>query len=414
MDSTVKKKKKSNVERLFARYKTYEGAPGSPEQWAWQADKVLKPKAGGNLAILGLVALPATLEELKSIRRKVMREVHPDLGGSEEQAAKINAAFDQLAKLFPDTSKVFTEVKGLVNPPRCTGNVTKESSNHVAELKIDGERFLLYIGFDPYGRRDGNTILSRHKSSSDGRYSDRSENVPHITEKQYPSNKGTVLDGEIFLDSFEHTASIMGSISGEAIDKQRTRKLVYHVFDIPFHNGRDIRSLPLRERRAILEQVVAELNNPHIQLVTQYTSGFDAVFSEVTSKGGEGLIIKNLGSTYGNEWAKLKKSFDISCFVTGYRMGKDENYIGSFSVGVYEGSNLLEIGFVSGYACLESDIDKYVGKVIDVFAYEFTKQNKLRMPTFHRFRSDLNPEDCTVEKLKEDFTKIKKSRTKMV
>jgi ATP-dependent DNA ligase len=417
---TIKKKKKSNAERLFASYKTYEGEPGSPDQWAAQA-RLLRPALGSSssLAVLGLSSMPSTIDELKKIRRKVMLENHPDRGGTDKVAAAINNAYDQISKLIATLKPVAVrppqKASGLIVPPRCTGDKTKETKNHVAELKLDGERFLLYIGFDPYSRNAlPNTILSRHKSTADQAFTDRSGNVPHITENLYPSLKGTVLDGEIFLKNFETTASIMSSTEAEALDKQTSQKLVYYVFDIPVYKGEDIRSKPLSERKKILSEVIKEMNNPHVKPITEYRSDFEKAFKEITTKGGEGLIIKDLRSGYGQEWAKLKKSFDISCIVTGYRMGKDKDYIGSFEVSVYKGKDLIDIGFVSGYACLEKDVDKYMGKVVDVFAHEFTKQQKLRMPTFHRFRNDLNPEDCTLEKLKEDFTKIKSSREKLV
>ena len=412
---TVKKKKKSNAERLFSRYQTYEGEPGSPEQWANQAKTLLRSNTGGSLSILGLSSMPSSLDELKRIRRTVMMSIHPDRGGSDKEAAEINAAYDKLAKIFtlatPRPTPVdATKAKGLVTPPRCTGDKTAETPNHIAELKLDGERFILYLGFDPYGRNKfPNTILSRHKSTYDGTHTDRSGNVPHITNVSYASLNATVLDGEIFLKDFDTTASIMGSNEAEALDKQKPQKLVYYVFDIPFYKGEDIRKKPLSERKQILAQVVSEMNNPHVQLIPEYKKDFMKAFTDITSNGGEGLIVKDIRSGYGQEWAKLKKSFDVSCIVTGYRMGKDKDYIGSFAVSVYDGSNLLEVGFVSGYACLEKDIDKYMGKVIDVYAHELTKQKKLRMPTFHRFRTDLNPEDCTFEKLCDDFTKIKSS-----
>lgn len=96
-------KKKKNRDRLFARYKTYNSGPaGSAEQWARQAEKVLKPHAGGNLEILGLTALPETISDLKKARRKAMLQVHPDLGGSEEEAAKINRAYDELVAQIKD------------------------------------------------------------------------------------------------------------------------------------------------------------------------------------------------------------------------------------------------------------------------------------------------------------------------
>lgn len=100
-DEIDKEKKKKNAQRVFDRYKRYsEGPAGSPERWAQQAEKVLKPVAGSNLALLGLTAMPETLKELKAARRKAMLANHPDRGGDETTAAAINRAYDQLAKHF--------------------------------------------------------------------------------------------------------------------------------------------------------------------------------------------------------------------------------------------------------------------------------------------------------------------------
>jgi ATP-dependent DNA ligase len=239
-----------------------------------------------------------------------------------------------------------------------------------------------------------------------GVYTDRSASVPYITQDAYPSDyTGTVLDGEVFFESFEKTASIMSS--GDI-----SQKITYYVFDIPVFKGKDIRKLSLRERRRFLETTVKELNNPHIKIVEQYTGNFEAKFNEVTSQGGEGLIIKDLRCAYGQEWAKLKKSASVSCIVTGYRMGKNKPYIGSFAVSVYHNDKLLEVGYVSGFTCLEQDVKQYYGKVCDLYAYELTKADKLRMPTFHRFRDDINPQDCTLQKLKDDFSRTLSARSK--
>lgn len=51
------------------------------------------------IADQGLTALPETISLLKKARRKAMRKVHPDLGGTDEDAAKINRAYDDLGSL---------------------------------------------------------------------------------------------------------------------------------------------------------------------------------------------------------------------------------------------------------------------------------------------------------------------------
>jgi hypothetical protein len=100
-DEKEKERKKKSAQRVFDRYKRYKDGPaGSPDQWARQAENVLKPVAGGNLALLGLSEMPETIKELKAARRKAMLANHPDRGGDETKAAAINRAYDQLAKHF--------------------------------------------------------------------------------------------------------------------------------------------------------------------------------------------------------------------------------------------------------------------------------------------------------------------------
>lgn len=397
---------------FWDRYKKYEGERGNPDQWRKQAEAMVALLDGSvdHLAALNLSQMPSTIDELKKARNRAALAAHPDRGGTDAKQAAVNKAYEVLAVRFdtkPTTQqKPVTKSDKVVDPPRCVGINTTEYPDAVAELKIDGERFMLYINFDPYNPdKTSSTILSRHKGVS-GVYTDRSSSVPYITQDEYPSEyTGTVFDGEVFFDSFEKTASLMSS--GDI-----SQKVTYYVFDIPFYQGNDIRKLPLRERRKYLEAAVKDLNNPHIKIVEQYTRDFDTKFNEVTSQGGEGLIIKDLRCAYGQEWAKLKKSASISAIVTGYRMGKNKPYIGSFAVSVYHSGKLIEIGYVSGFTCLESDAQQYYGRVCDLYAYELTKANKLRMPTFHRFRDDINAEDITLDKLKSDFKQVRNNRDK--
>jgi len=399
------------IKKLFDRYKTYEGERGSPAQWAAAARQVYQPASGSSLLILGLTGIPASLAELKKARREAMLTAHPDkMGGSEETAKKINQAYEKLVNLIPNTVPVNSVEpapmpSGLVQPPRCVDDVPSIiDHNHIGELKLDGERFVLYIGHDPYERREGNTFLSRHKSKVDGRFGDRTDNIPHITGPHYKNLHMTKLDGEIYHTDLATTGSIMRSDPSVAIQKQNDiGKATYFVFDIPFHNGKDLRQLPLNERRKILFGVLEEMNNPYIKPIEFRASGIEKYFQEVAGKGGEGIVIKDLRCGYGQGWAKMKKSSDVSCVVTGFR--QEEHSI-SLAVSVFDDGKAVEVGFVPGF----DDIDKYLGRVMDIFAFELTKNGKLRSPSFNRFRDDVNPEECTLEKLKGDMKKIKNNR----
>ena len=418
------KKKRSSAERLFARYKTYEGERGSPEQWRAEArEMAVRFSSPNNLSLLGLESIPTSLDELKAARRKAMMTAHPDRGGNADDAARINAAYSSLEHLVHrPLPKWHGTPIGLVDPPRCTGSLPTnlDDPNWVFELKMDGWRFQYYIGFDPYGRNPlANTLLSRYKGN-DGRYTDRSENVPHLTSVSYSGHEKTVLDGECFHTDLDTTASIMGSTPHEAEEKQRTLgPATFWAFDISFHRGVDVRHRPLSERRELLLLVLAELNNPHVKAMPQYKGDIQAKFDEVTARGGEGLVGKRLNSTYGQGWAKMKKAYDVSCIITGYRPGQKalEGQVGSVALSVYKDGQLVEIGFASGMInavreAMTADFNSYLGRVVDVFCHEVTKDGKLRSPTWHRLRPDVNAEECTIEKLRGDMSKTRSNRNK--
>lgn len=123
----------------------------------------------------------------------------------------------------------------LCEPSRCTAKLPDNINDQflIAEEKLDGSRYILYIGDCPYKRRAGNTILSRRYSVTDNKLIDKTDNIPHITSLCYNSLYGTVLDGEIMGNTFLDTNSIMNSLPNESIQKQKERGcLKYYVFDI--------------------------------------------------------------------------------------------------------------------------------------------------------------------------------------
>ena len=309
----------------------------------------------------------------------------------------------------------------LLQPSRCTADlpVDLDAEHLVAEIKLDGSRYMMYIQCDPYGRQSNNALLSRRISSVDSKNVDKTDNVPQITSPVYTGLEGTVLDGEMFLKDFPTTQSVMGSGSALAQAKQKDiGQLNYFVFDVPVFRGVDIRGRPLSERRKVLETVVARLNNPNIKCVPQWRGDIEENFRKVVSAGGEGLIVKDLRMGYGTGWAKMKKSYDTSCVVTGFKPGngKYTGMVGALAVSVFdENGKLKEVGYASGFSDeirreMTHNWEKFNGAVVDIYAQELSKDCRLRHPTFFRFREDLEPNVCTLEKLKADLSKKLKSK----
>jgi bifunctional non-homologous end joining protein LigD len=313
----------------------------------------------------------------------------------------------------------------ILNPSRCTAKLGDdlEKSHFVSEEKIDGSRYLLYIGCDPYERQPTNALLSRRVSVVDQKHVDRTHNLPHVTSWNYLGLVGTVLDGEVTAKDFLSTNSIMNSAPREAVRKQAIiGNCDYRVFDVLFFRGLDVRSRPLSERRLILEAIVKRMQNENVKMIPQIPFDHNAHFNRIVNQGGEGIVIKDSRMAYGVGWCKMKKSYDVSCIVSGFKPGngKYSNSIGSIALSVYHDDTLVEIGFASGFDDkIREDMrvrpEFYMGRVVDVFIHEIqdskrSKDNpvgRCRHPTFYRFRDDLDAGECTSEKLWKDIAAAK-------
>lgn len=299
-----------------------------------------------------------------------------------------------------------------IPPSRCTGTFREEyldSPDWVAEPKLDGGRYMLYLDTDGkvylYSRRDFPRI-------------DKSANVPHFA-RAFPALEETVLDGEVMLPNqtkLGDTTGILNSLPAKAIARQQTEGFLrYNVFDILFFCGKDVRQEPLVARRQILEAAVSMMGNPYIVAVPQH-SDKDRLFREILAAGGEGTVLKNLNSPYGVNWVKNKRVADFSVIISGYKpgQGKYADTLGAVAVSVYKDDNLVEVGFASGMTDAErNDIwahrEEYLGRVIDISAQEVTKDGRMRHPRWLRFRDDVSPETLTFQKLLDDAKNARKA-----
>lgn len=311
-------------------------------------------------------------------------------------------------------------------PAKARAKLPKElTDQYVCEEKFDGSRYLLYIGFNPYDDESGSsTFLSQYESSKDGLYVNKARNVPHITADFDPAMRYTVLDGEATLPGYKFydLNGLMNSLPDRAWDLQEEKGLIqYNVFDCLAFRGSIITDQPLLTRRAKMCVAAGMIANKHIQIVPQWgNTAVERYFEKVVLAGGEGLIIKDTQTVYGKGWSKMKKSFDVSCIVMGFKPGtkKYEGQMGALQLGVYDDYSLKalatdkpelrEVGFASGMddALRQHITDhpfEYLHHVVDIHAQELTDAGRLRHPTFIRFRDDVSPESITLEKLREDF-----------
>jgi len=199
----------------------------------------------------------------------------------------------------------------------------------------------------------------------------------------------------------------------------------YHVFDILWLNGRNVTTLPIEERRALLKSLPFEGPMRRVELVE------DARPWELASREGwEGVIAKRRGSPYehrrSKHWLKMKceasQEFVVGGFTDpqGARIG-----LGALLIGYYEHSDLvfagkIGTGFDSGLLLdlrrrldaielPESPFTKATGLprmrahwvrpeiVAQVAFIEWTAHGKLRHPRLVGVRADKDARDVTRE-----------------
>jgi bifunctional non-homologous end joining protein LigD len=325
-----------------------------------------------------------------------------------------------------------------------------ESCDWSAEEKFDGHRGLLHLGCD----LDRAYLTGRRPTKeSNGLLSEKAENVPHLWQTAQDQADlhdigYTVFDGEILVEGTDIVgpgSSKVQSVMGTSPEKALLRfkegiVATYVIFDILFWNGEDIRSKPLSERRKLALEAALKLGlvNPRAPYATARALGMYARLAGVAHKehglkrfydaivnaGGEGLILKRDAAAYGEDWIKVKKEYTVDVIIWGFseaeatsvKKGETEatatkyaGQIGAVEFGVYlpDGVTKVRIGEASGMddakrLDFSNNREKYIGRAIEVKANEFTGK-ALRHPRFIQFRDDLNPTDCTLEKLKRDM-----------
>ena len=199
-----------------------------------------------------------------------------------------------------------------------------KSGDWVYEVKHDGYRMLARISKDVrLFTRSGNDWTSK---------------LPHLAEAvEKLGLKDTWLDGEIVVPGADGRASFQALQN--AFDAGADTKIVYYVFDAPFLDGKDMRQLTLRERKAKLKRVFE--NTKNIRFSDDLTGSAQEVLDHACKLKLEGLIGKQADSVYvagrTKSWIKLKCRLRQDFVIVGYTPPKGSRQgFGALLVGVYD------------------------------------------------------------------------------
>ena len=199
----------------------------------------------------------------------------------------------------------------------------------------------------------------------------------------------------------------------------------YHVFDILWLNGRGVTSLPLEERRALLQELPFTSPLQRVALLDD-----DKPWERACREGWEGVIAKRRGSPYehrrSKHWLKMKCEASQELVVGGFTDPQGARVgLGALLVGYYDGDDFVFAGKIgTGFdtkllldlrqrldalAQTHSPFTKAKGLprlrahwvqpaiIVQVGFIEWTVHGKLRHPRLLGVRFDKNPREVVRE-----------------
>lgn len=209
------------------------------------------------------------------------------------------------------------------------------------EIKWDGFRALATIDADAsvkLASRNAKDLLSKFPELGDIGAAFRSLPI--------------VVDGEIVALDAEGRSSfqrLQNRIAGKGAPRRaRGEDVTYAAFDVLFADGRDLRELPLEERKEILESLIVP--GHHVIYSKHVIGDGTKLFALAEKRGLEGIMAKRRDAEYESgrrtrTWLKIKthkrQEFVVGGFTdpAGSRKG-----FGALIVGYYQKSKLIYAG----------------------------------------------------------------------
>lgn len=187
---------------------------------------------------------------------------------------------------------------------------------------------------------------------NNGKVDLKSRNDKLFNNKFYPVydsikawNINAVVDGEIVVIK-DDGQSDFGSLQNWR--SEADGELIYYVFDLLWLDGKDLTSLPLFQRRALLKEIVPA------QGIIRFSENFESsgteFFSTARRLGLEGIIAKKTDSVYQpgertRDWLKIKTNKRQEVVIGGYTQNEDSGKpFSALLVGVYDHKKLLYTG----------------------------------------------------------------------
>lgn len=203
------------------------------------------------------------------------------------------------------------------------------------EFKLDGYRV--------QARKDGSSVRMLTRKGLD--WTDRFESVASEV-AALPVEKVT-LDGEMVVLAKDGTTSFADLQASFQPGAKHHR--TYFCFDVLHVNGRNVRDLPLVERKAMLADLLAGSDEHLLRVSEHVEADGKKVFEKASELHAEGIVSKKSAGHYlsgrSNDWLKVKCLLEQEFVIGGYTLPSNEiRGVGALLLGYYDNGKLIYAG----------------------------------------------------------------------
>lgn len=330
-------------------------------------------------------------------------------------AKQLSSNSKKIKKISPPKSaipaSIHPQLATLVNQPPA-------GDQWLHEIKFDGYRLLCVIN------KKKIKWMTRNQKDWTKKFSALTKAIRELTIAT------AILDGEVVAIN-EHEQFDFQLLQN-SINEHNTTQLVYYVFDIIYHDGVDLTTKPLLERKHLLQQLITNKNMTLVRYSEHIIGNGKVVFEKACQIGLEGIISKRTNSPYVQKrtrfWLKSKCLKRQEFVVGGFTKPRGERqHFGSLLLGVYatDKNKLSYCGHVGTgfseatlkmlaqvlskhktthmpFAKRPPDINNVTWIkpeiIVEVEFSGWTQDKVLRHPSFKGIRSDKPPKEIVVEK----------------
>jgi bifunctional non-homologous end joining protein LigD len=220
---------------------------------------------------------------------------------------------------------------GFVQPALATSIGKVPSGDRwIHEIKFDGYRVQVHLA------NEAVQIFTRRGHDWTHRFKKVAHDAWHI------KAASAVIDGEVVVPAADGTTDF--SVLQNELKGQST-KIVLVAFDLLYLNGRDLRKLPLHQRKAELKKIIAGAD---IQFSESFEVDGPEMLAHACKVGLEGVVSKVRDSAYptgrSNDWVKKTCAQRETLTIAGFAL--DGTKWDGLYVGRRKGDDLVYAGKV--------------------------------------------------------------------